>query len=451
MARIIKVDFSQDESQFQSLLEECKLSAREKKQIQLVSWEDHDVHISLPAEWKGRTEALYTLRDRLFAASEKLGIDIRFFPTTFRKDTSGALKVCDMPEEVLDGWLGDLYRERMSEFCRAYGWLALVGAASALVPPMKKEYARTNIFGAQVGPVHTGKSVSRDYAFKLLGLDKKFIIDKMVGSAEGLINSGLDVDGETRIYNPDELSHMMAKAGLERASFPTVLCRIYDETKFSMVIRQQKEIEFNCRLSVVGGIVEDNFDQSFNQSTTMGLYDRFIYGLCPTGYEYSYRPFVGKKSDYGEPVQVEIEAKVWAELDAWKKHDGLEARAVQNALRVALICASFDGREVLKVKDLNPAQHFARYQTKIREYLSPNEGVNLDAQIRVALLKKLDMKKGQWVKRRDLTQSVNVGRYGPAVWRVLDLLILNDELEKATKQNSKRRDVIYVRRKSKND
>src|SRR5579864_4558708 len=261
--RVVTVDFADTgdsgENKFRRIIAECRLSHNEKKQIEFVSLEGFDLTISLPYEWQGRTETLYTLRDRILVAANSLNIDIRLIPTVFRE---GSLQIPDMPEAALDGWLGNLCRERLRAFPRAYAWPVLVAAASVLVPNMGSR--RTNVYVALVGDKGTGKSAVRDYCFKLLGIKGEQVIDAMAGSAEGLFTEGLDVGGKAKIFSPDELSHTLAKAAIDRASLPYVLSRAYYDTAFHLIISKQKHLPFNCRLSIVGGIVESNFDQSFN-------------------------------------------------------------------------------------------------------------------------------------------------------------------------------------------
>jgi hypothetical protein len=335
-----------------------------------------------------------------------------------------------MPTSVLDGFLGKLCRERMpKDLPIAYAWPSIVAAASLLVPNMHG--VRTNLYVALVGNQGTGKTESRKHAFGILGIKPALTIDAMVGSAEGLFKEGVDVGGAPKMFTPDELSHTLAKSAIDRASFPYVLNRAYDENSFQLIIAKQKHLPFNCRLSLIGGIVEDKFEESFNHSTTGGLHDRFIFGHCPTNAKYNYRPFKGKPTEFGDRSKVTIANDVWQIVDKWKDIDNLDNRAVQNALRVATICASFDGRETLRAKDLQPTFAFAQYQTKIKQLLAPNEGANLDAQCRVSILKRLKLARGGdgWVKRRDVMRSINANRYGTMFYRVLNTMMYNHEIE----------------------
>jgi hypothetical protein len=45
-----------------------------------------------------------------------------------------------------------------------------------------------------------------------------------------------------------------------------------------LTIARGKAVNFNARLSLVGGIVDEKFDDAFGSATTSGLYDRFLFG-----------------------------------------------------------------------------------------------------------------------------------------------------------------------------
>jgi hypothetical protein len=235
---------------------------------------------------------------------------------------TSVLDVPDMPSAVLDGWLGDIRRTRMAAFPIAYAWPALVTAASVLVP---RSGVRTNLYCALVGEKGTGKSQAYENAFNLVGLQDPTLLKLKSGSAEGLAAKIGDVGGATRLFFTDELEHLLLEAAIEGSTFASFLSSAYYEDLQDLTIARGRLVRFNARLTVAGGVVEEKFDDLFGAATTGGFYDRFVFGQCPTGFRFDYRPFTGgpalQARDLDEPewvteterpVAVEIADDVWA-------------------------------------------------------------------------------------------------------------------------------------------
>lgn len=337
----------------------------------------------------------------------------------------------DMPESVLDGKLGEICRTHMlPRFPVAYAWPSLVTVASALVP-RRGEAQRLNLYTALSGPVGSGKTQAINAAKQLLGIDEPILMSVMAGSAEGLMSYMDDANGAARLFSPDELSHMLEKAAIQNASFASVISRAWSEKKFMLLMAGRKKAMFNASLSMIGGIVDDRFEELFSRATTAGLYDRFAFGACPGDFEFDYYPFEAGTQAY-EPDEVYVDASVWAEKSKWRKE--LASRVTEIAIRVAIICAAFDGRTLLKAEDLGPALEFAKYQQRTRKMLKPNEGENLEAKIALKILSHLDRYDGQFITKRQLLHDTGAYRFSPsAAKRALDIMESNGDIE-ITKQ-----------------
>ena len=345
-----------------------------------------------------------------------------------------SMKAEDMPEDVLDGWLGEVCRKRMASFPIALAWPALVTVAGTLVTECKG--IRTNLYLSHVGPVGCGKTQSAEWALKLLGFDPKkkdgtLVTDKL-GSAEGLARQIGDVGSEPRLWFPGELAHTLGKAMIENASFPTILCDAFYQNDNSIRIEKQKEIPFVCRLSIMGGIVRDRFSTVFGAESLGGVYDRFTFALCPDGFMWEYRDFEGAAEVLPDLKPIEIDPEVWKEKQRWYDAEGIGMRAGEQAIRVAAICAAFDGKSTLRLEDLAPALVFARYQQRARMFLQPNAGETNEGRITEDFLSylKRHAPAGQWINRRDMYRATNVYKIGVSIAdRVLKALEFNREIE----------------------
>jgi hypothetical protein len=168
---------------------------------------------------------------------------------------------------------------------------------------------------------------------------------------------------------------------------------------------------------------------SFSHSTTGGLYDRFFFGLSPTGFRYQFRPWAGTPTHIN-PRAVTIHQDVFEAKNQWEKDNPeLANRVSENALRAAIICAAWDGRCLLTASNLGPALALAEYGARARTVLLPNPGMNLDARCAFAITSTLKTCKGP-VKRRDLYNAIHAERYGPGAFdRAVRSLEFNGELE----------------------
>ncbi len=303
----------------------------------------------------------------------------------------------DWSDAVLDGRLGEICQRRMSRFPIAYAWPSLIAVASAMVPPIMPTTGiiisddNLNSFTGLVGPVHSGKSQAIEWAYRTLGLPDIFYSNIRAGSSESLLMKlgGMRTKGilaQSLLIDLDEWSHLFAKAGIENSSFITFLHTAFYKRRQNVVMARGKEIDFSCQISFVGGIVEDEFSDCFGVKSMGGLHDRFTFGLCPGGFNFLYCPFEGVK-EITSPITVEVDPAIWEMAEQIRKENPNIGREAEIAIRAARICASFDGRKILRARDCESSvKAFIATQLHIREYLRPNEGVTNDAKCANALL-----------------------------------------------------------------
>jgi hypothetical protein len=327
------------------------------------------------------------------------------------------LKIDDMPQTALDGRLGSICERRLAGFPRAYAWIALLTVAGTVVP--RSEDTRANLYAALVGPVGSGKSKAIKYAGQVMGITPPQLSKVLAGSAEGLIEKLSEAAGDSRLLSPDELSHLLNKAQIDRASFPEVLNTAYYEDTFDLTMARGKKAQCHVRLGIIGGVRDENdgvnFGALFGSATMGGLYDRFIFGRNPHPYQYLYRPFEGT-TEPTEPCTVRIAHEVWEARDEWLSTiPELSGRCAEHAIRVAVIAAAFDGRTILYAKHLGPARAFVEYQTRIRAVFKPNPGENQDAKCAFAILSALGQD-GGWRDKRTIYRKIHGSRFGPGIF-----------------------------------
>jgi hypothetical protein len=356
-----------------------------------------------------------------------------------------SLTLADMPETVLDGRLGEICRRLLPMSPRSYAWTVLLAVAGTMAHQSSK--LRSNLFVALVGPKGSGKSSTIENVIAVSGLSEESaeLERSMCGSAEGLLKKVGDAGGCARLYCPDELAHLFLKTQIDRASFAPILQRCFYRTNFDLVIAKGQRFTFNASLGVVGGIVQEKFDECFGSATTAGLHDRFIFALCPHPFFFDFRPFEGNAECLPPAVQVSADPDVWELKSEWLRTiSGMTGRVAENAIRVASICAGFDGRKVLRAGDLGPAVEFARYQIRVRELLQPNPGENPDARCAFAILRKIEQlaPDGAWIQKRAIARAIHAERFGPGVFmRAGSSLEFNGELETMRSKADRRQEL----------
>jgi hypothetical protein len=346
-----------------------------------------------------------------------LGLESVLLPEkTYDVVSPAGVLLPDMPTTVLVGRLGELCHTKLKDFPVAFSWLAALAAASALVRA-ESSALRANLYVALVGPVHCGKSAAIERANYLLDVKPPFLEQLKAGSAEGLLAKIGDQQGQGILLFPDELSHLLEKTQITNASFAYILNSLFYVDANQLTIARGKAVNFNARLSLVGGIVDEKFDDAFGSATTSGLYDRFLFGQCPTGFEYLWRPIEGPPAFtdlFDEPT---VCRDVWEARDGIAKAEGINPRLLEISLRAAFICAAVDGRSELNGADLNPSWELARYQTRVRVLLQPNRGQNFEAKIALKVLSYLGRHApdGRYMKLRQVLRDTRAYDYGPSV------------------------------------
>ena len=338
----------------------------------------------------------------------------------------------DLPEECVEGYLGDLVRMRMKEFPLAYAWPAMVTAASVWMETQPEKPVRTNLYTALVGPKHSGKTQTLERAARIIGVALPELVTSYAGSMEQLARELGDPGGAPRLLWIDELAHLFSKIQIDRASFAPILSNMFYSSAVSLRLGRKvtDRVTLRTRLSLMGGIVEERFHHAFSSQTAGGLHDRFLFGLCPGNFVYDFRPFEGEPETL-RPVFTSIEHSVWEAKAAFLKENPLlNPRLIEIALRMLVISFSYSGYKKLTGNDLGPAFAFARYQEGLRTVLAPNTGETVEGKLSHLLLGAL-RRAGKWIGRRELLRQTNAYDYGASVAdRLITVLVANGDVHK---------------------
>jgi hypothetical protein len=270
---------------------------------------------------------------------------------------------------------------------------------------------QTNLYTALIGEIHTGKTLAIQYAMGQLRLPKTHYSDTKAGSIEGLL-AKLEEDraGRQMLIDLDEWSHLFKKAGIDNASFIDILNSGYNKTRYCLTIARGRRVNLDCALTLIGGIVLENVQECFGNSTTGGFHDRFLFGVCPTNNPFQYEPFeLLTNCAPLEPCAVAVDPDVWQLTKQWNRDDPTLGRSVEVVVRCASIVASFDGRKTLRAIDVEGMRPFLDYQSRCRALITPNPGKTNDAQMCNAILAWLNRHApcGEWITVRALKKGIH--------------------------------------------
>jgi hypothetical protein len=302
---------------------------------------------------------------------------------------------------------------------------ALVTAASVVIPFQPKrdnlvlgDDSMVNLYTALIANVNAGKSQVTNWAATAIGIYEPPVgshyFEGKWGSAEQMLKSlhrkQSSFLSKSVLINPDEWSHLFAKARIPDASFPTVMTTsFYRRNQIFTLggLGGGKEYMLNLSMSFIGGIVEDEFDTVFGAGSLGGLYDRFLFGRAPDGFHWSYRecPFEQKKhwAEWNlKPVT--IDPSVYEVVKGWSRENPGLGRVAEICIRIAVIYASLDGRPEITGKDLEPLKDLALYQVGLRQMFRPNPGKNPDAVFANKALAWIQKYAGEWTSIAKLKQ-----------------------------------------------
>jgi hypothetical protein len=345
------------------------------------------------------------------------------------------VKLSQMPESCMYGWLGDAARELETPLGFAYPAVLTVFAAQIKTHP---KHVRPTLYTCLIGAIHCGKSETIKRAVEYIHLFEDDAVKWTVpGSDRGLINifggkkkddgnnKGLPEVPKTRLLAQDELRNTIAKANIAGSSLPATLCSLWSQDEAGAA---DKTGEHVClvRLNILGGLKADDtedFAETFGKESTAGLYDRFVYGLAPKGWKY--KPW-SKEPVRRAPKGCTIRGDIFQMLEEWRDVDTkTRGRLGEIALRIAYITSAANHDSEVTTESMRCALKFVQWQEAIRSAYKAGLGDAIDAQCTNAILTVLEkLEPGVWIRWKDMAAKKNWYRkYGSTVLsRVRDAL-----------------------------
>ena len=354
--------------------------------------------------------------------------------------------------------LSDIFAEifEPNDWPLAMALPALVTAASVVVPPQPKpegtlivgDDPMVNLYTALIAEVNAGKSQLMKWSARAIGIMPE---NETLGSHyyEGKWGSGEQMlraiqkkqsnfVNRTALLVSDEYAHLFAKATIEKASLPTILDTAFYKRHHNFTLGGHNggtEYNLNVAMSLIGGIVESEFDTVFGAGTLGGLYDRFLFGRAPTNFKWDYRPcpiLETRQWSTWDMKPVRQDPSVHEVTKGWKRKNPDMGRIPELCVRIATIFASVDGRSQITGKDIEPLESLAANQLEVRSNFQPNEGVNYEAVFANKALAWVDNNASEWKSIRDLKRDLKrtEAKVGPVIaLRTLHSLAKNGDID----------------------
>jgi hypothetical protein len=127
--------------------------------------------------------------------------------------------------------------------------------------------------------------------------------------------------------------------------------------------------------------------------------------------------------------------EVWEAKNHWVKQYVLNPRTTESAIRVAGICAAYDGLTAIRPQDIEKAViALSTYETRLQLILKPNTGKNDDGILSNKFQNYLrrNAPNGAWVSERDMLRNTHAYDLGTRADKVLASLEYNGEIERGS-------------------
>ena len=332
-----------------------------------------------------------------------------------------------IPPEAMYGRAATLAKSIQTPLGYAYPAILACIAGCGVTP---SHSIRSNLYVANLGPVHSGKSVTSKRAPKLFDMAPR-IIDKNLSSDRGLL-AAFPLSEEILPYllNQDEFRSLLLKGQILNSTLFSVLCTLFDHD-YAGTADKAGTSECYVTLSILGNLAikkPAEFSSLFSFETAGGLYDRFIFGV-PDPEPYEYTDLLMEQEDFN-PTMPKVPGTVFEKVNAWGRGNDGRGRLKEIALRVAYLTAAANRDESISDECLNAAIKFMEWQEKIREGYQPAKGSTDSENCIATILDAFEKEPKRVWKWRDLCRKENLNRRFPrCLHSVKTLLTKGDDAE----------------------
>jgi hypothetical protein len=291
-------------------------------------------------------------------------------------------EIPEIPTNAMYGKLGEI--AVLTNTPSGFAYPAAIAAASG-IGIAQKGYIRPTTYVALIGPVGSGKSVTRERMHGAFRTNTHFddqahshIISRIPASDQGFFKAFKDANGSSRLLSIDEFRYMLSKTSIEHNStLSNVMNTLWSADEAGSVTKTT-DGSVNVKLSILGGLTikhASEFADVFSFDTAHGLYDRFIFGHAGSGWQF--KPSDLKPVDLNVVTPLELPHGLIERTNAWRnaKPDS-RARLGEIAMRVAYIASAVNDDSTITNESIDAAFAFVEWQEQIRSVYRPAQGKN---------------------------------------------------------------------------
>jgi hypothetical protein len=331
-----------------------------------------------------------------------------------RTDTTPRDSSLDFDHAALYGPLGELALNLKAPLGLVY--LCLITAYGVLVPQTLD--IRTNLYCTLLGKAGGFKGESFTRATAALHVPSK---RENLVSDRGVERALAEVKGGRVLIYQDEFGSALKKMAIPNATLAGTICQLWGSDHAGSSDKQGVQ-PVSARMSMIGNIPAETpaqFRLLFPPETSLGLYDRMLFGRADQGEGSKYSRFSKLGLDELKslpPVTVYVQDERWDQMNDWIDAMlvqfpslGRQGRLGEMLLRVAVILASANGETELSDRAFASALALCAWQYRLRLHYAPSLGINLGAQINEAILAIMAEYPGQAVSCRKMLGRAKLG------------------------------------------
>jgi hypothetical protein len=159
---------------------------------------------------------------------------------------------------------------------------------------------RPNLYVCLIAGVHEGKSRTNDRAMQLIfpdelarrkdtwGSSDAGLIEQLGGKKQDKVDEVERIAPAPYLLFEDEYIDAANKMDIKNSSLPMKFSRLFYKSHVEYAVKG-KAMEANATVSLLTGVTvarPEDFSELWGKNTVSGLYDRFIFGWAPPGWQF---------------------------------------------------------------------------------------------------------------------------------------------------------------------